>query len=95
MDDLIDGRTRKKILIWTKDKRGKLRTSLKEAWERKFVVAQREAEELKDAKKCLAGFTKSSKLPWQCHGMFPGPEHHGNNAVAHELCSLPCSLQIL
>lgn len=55
----------------------------------------------KNAPRCLASFTKSSKLPWQCHGnsrMFPDPEHHGNDVVAHRGMlppSLPRFLQIL
>lgn len=76
LDDLIDWRRRKKKKkVWTKDKRGNLRTGLKEAWGGEGVsdlrVAKREEEEPRDFKKKKSGggcITESSKLLWQRHG---------------------------
>lgn len=64
----------KKKKVWTKDKRGNLRTGLKEAWGGEGVsdlrVAKREEEELRD-------FKKKKRV-----GGWGGEMHHGVVQVA-------------
>lgn len=99
LDELTDWKRGDKLFIWTKDKRAKLRTGLKEArgQETEKSWKMQKKQKRKSASRCLDGFTKSSKSPWQCHGnsrMFPDPELHSIRVAAHR-DSLPHSLQIL